>query len=125
MFPAKMISSKIYNLDSEINECMNEEDVKIRIQMQHIVNKIDNVFRLHKYNINSDEGIHMIRLIEKIQLILYRLKMKKESNSVIVKLINEDIIRLNEVLHDLQDHFETDNSNEDEYEFNPFSKIIY
>ncbi len=120
-----MISAKIYNLDSEINECMNEEDVKIRIQMQHIVNKIDNVFRLHKYNIKSDEGIHMIQLIEKIQLILYRLKMKKESNSVVVKLINADIIRLNEVLHDLQDHFETDNSNEDEYEFNPFSKIIY
>jgi hypothetical protein len=122
---AKMISAKIYNLDSEINECMNEEDVKIRIQMQHIVNKIDNVFRLHKYSIKSDEGIHMIQLIEKIQLILYRLKMKKESNSVVIKLINADIIRLNEVLHDLQDHFETDNSNEDEYEFNPFSKIIY
>ena len=128
----KLISTKIYALEDEMNECMIEADARVRIQMNHIASKIDNVFRMYKYNIRKDEGIHMIQLIEKIKFILQRIQNKnKNGNSTVVKLMNSDMIRLNEVLDDLKCHFKSEDDpdldleveDEDNY-FNAFA-IVY
>lgn len=132
------VKTKIYALEDEMNECMIEAAPRVRLQMNHIANKIDNVFRLYKNNIRKDEGIHMIQLIEKIKFILQRIQNKnknKNSNSngnvTVENRVNSDMIRLNEVLHDLKHHFKEEDSDdevgEDEDEdhyFNAFA-VVY
>jgi len=130
------VKTKIYALEDEMNECMIEAAPRVRLQMNLIANKIDNVFRLYKNNIRKDEGIHMIQLIEKIKFILQRIQNKnKNSNSngnvTVGNRVNSDMIRLNEVLHDLKHHFKEEDSDdevgEDEDEdhyFNAFA-VVY
>ena len=114
------VKTKIYALEDEMNDCMIEADARVRIQMHHIASKIDNVFRMYKNNIRKDEGIHMIQLIEKIKFILQRIQNKNKNSNGIVTVgnrMNSDMIRLNEVLHDLKHHFkeeEIDGEGEDE-----------
>ena len=126
------VKTKIYALEDEMNECMIEAAPRVRLQMNHIANKIDNVFRLYKNNIRKDEGIHMIQLIEKIKFILQRIQNKNNNNNGNVTVgnrMNSDMSRLNEVLHDLKHHFKEEDSDdevgedEDHY-FNAFA-VVY
>lgn len=118
----KIVSAKIYALEHEIDECADvENDASLRIQLNHIASKMDNVFRRYKYTIKMDEGLSMIQLVLTMKLILRR----RNSSEMISDTIRLHKI-LDELLYDLQCQFEEPNQEaEEEYRFNPFSKVIY
>jgi len=120
---SKIVSAKIYALEHEIDECVNEDcqEASFRVQLNHIASKIDNVFRQYKYTIKKDEGHNMIQIVQRMKLILKRRNSSSEMISDTIRLHK----MLDELLYDLQCQFEEPEEEEEESRFNPFSKVIY